>query len=167
MAETSQPARPVLPGEDQKVVTLREFEQRLSDFKNFIAQLFASERELRETITEQHEAARELNAKEVLRRLDELNHAHKTAMENWARSLPREMFIQFKEEHDKWKASVDLALASTMSSIGAIKQLELSVGAMEKLTNKVTGAFVLLGAMGVAGVIALILGIARLTGVVN
>lgn len=185
------PTRPQLPDEDRKAVTLREFEQRSSELKDQFGKALAHERELREEITSKLEDARKLNSDEILRRLNELNHAHSTAMENWARSLPRELFDQWKEDYDKWRTDVGTQLTiiaphtSQINSLMArITALESEVGhmksvgphvvaldarlvIMERLTGRWTGALFLLGAMGVSGVLALILGLARLGGAIQ
>jgi hypothetical protein len=44
---------------------------------------------------------------------------------------------------------------------------ERRIAEIEKLSNKITGALILLGAMGLAGVLGLMLGLARLAGFVR
>lgn len=161
------PARPVLPGEDEKHLTLREFEQRHADLKNLLTTLLDHERESRETITVKLEEARELQAGENKRRLDELNHAHQEARKNWETSLPREMFVSWKAEHDKWRESINLALVAIIPNAQEIATIDARLGGLEKSANKIQGAFILLGVMGLSGVVALLLGLARMAGLVE
>src|SRR5688500_11528006 len=102
MSEADTPARPVIPTEATDVVTLRELEQRLSAMQKLIDERTRYEREILSTRENSIKEAMELAAIETKRRLDELNHAHQMAAENWARSLPREMFHQWEAEHAKW-----------------------------------------------------------------
>ena len=98
-------------------VTLREY----------LEEQLRHERELRETIESKLGESLRLQATETLRRLDELNHAHSVAAENWRTSLPRELFDQYKDEQVKWKEGVNA------------------------LTNKIIGAMILIVFMGMAG----------------
>ena len=115
---------------DDRFVSRRELEQRLR-----------SMRELLRTEAELHSKALELQAAEYKRRLDELNHAHQQAQENWARSLPRETFASFQSEWDKWRAEVN-------DNISAFR-----------------GGIALLRFVGFAGLLALAMELLRLTGV--
>lgn len=183
--------RPVLPGEDTKIVSLREFEQRISELKDTFSKALTHEREIRETITKKIEEARRLNDKEILRRLMELNHAHELAAENWSRSMPREMFDQWQKEYDRWKNDVmsqltallpfakqleDIERRTTSIEASIIERRGLSitvstldgrVSTIESLVSKATGAAILLGLMGLSGVLALFLGLARLAGLLK
>jgi len=49
------------------------------------------------------ERALAVATEELHRRLESLNHAHREAVENWARTLPRETFSQFEREVLKWR----------------------------------------------------------------
>lgn len=135
--------------------------------REFVQEQVLHERELREAITEALATALKLDSIETKRRLDELNHAHDQAMENWRTSLPRELFEQWKAEHLKWRDMVH-------TSISTINQLNIDVGhmmgrlsAIETLSNKLSGALILLGVMGLAGVVGLLIGVARLMGVIQ
>jgi hypothetical protein len=108
-----------------------------------------------------------IQAVETLRRLDELNHSHDTAMENWRHSLPRELFEQWRDDHSKWKETVNTAMVLGAAVHANAARIEARVATIESIANKLTGALILLGAMGVAGVIAFFLGIARLAGVLQ
>ena len=85
--------------------------------------------------------ALELQATEYARRMNELNHAHQQAQENWARSLPRETFSAFVDQWDKWRVDVN-------DNISAFR-----------------GAVALLRFVGIAGVLALLMELLRLSGV--
>jgi multidrug resistance efflux pump len=115
---------------DDRFVSRRELEQRLRAL-----------RELQATKNELHAKALELQATEYARRMDELNHAHKLAEENWARSLPRETFANFVDQWDKWRADVN-------DNISAFR-----------------GGMALLRFIGMAGLLALAMELLRLTGI--
>ncbi len=171
--------------EDARTVSLREFEQRHKELRSELCTAIAHEKAMRETVTEKLEEARGLNAREVLRRLDELNHAHAQAMENWARSLPRELFDQWQREYEKWRGEVgtqltllssipqssaahsvkivelEAKIASLLPTISDLDKVNTRVASLETVRSKVTGAVVLLSIMGVSGVVSLILGLYR------
>lgn len=185
------PARAVLPDEIERTVSLREFEQRLADLAKQIDEKVSAERELRQTRAEALDKALELQATEYARRLQDLNHAHQIALENWARSLPRELFDQWRDEYSKWRESVNTTLTTLLplqtraeANASHIAMLEASIASLsplvqmiapltsrvttiETLSNKLTGALILLGVMGMSGVLALMLGLARLVGVIK
>jgi hypothetical protein len=142
-------------------------EWTLETQREYLLALIEHEREVRQTRADGLAKAVEIQAIETLRRLDELNHAHATAMENWRQSLPRELFEQWREEHAKWKQTVDTAVVVSASQHANLLRLESRIATFETVGNKLTGALYLLGAMGVAGVLAFILGIARLAGVLK
>ena len=139
----------------------------LDTLRQHLLTLIEHEREVRQTRADALAKAVEIQAIETLRRLDELNHAHATAMENWRTSLPRELFEQWREDHAKWKETVNTAMGLGAQVHANTARLETRIATIETGANKVYGAFILLGAMGVAGVIALLLGVARLAGVMN
>ena len=85
--------------------------------------------------------ALELQAAEYARRMNELNHAHQQAQENWARSLPRETFANHLGEWDKWRTEVNNSISSFR------------------------GAVALLRFIGVAGILALLMELLRLGGI--
>jgi hypothetical protein len=139
----------------------------LDTARQHLLALIEHEREVRETRADALAKAVEIQAIETLRRLDELNHAHATAMENWRQSLPRELFEQWRDDHSKWKETVNTAMGLGAQVHANAARLESRVTTIETIANKLTGALILLGAMGVAGVLALMLGIARLAGVLR
>jgi hypothetical protein len=122
------------------------------------------ERELRETVADKLSESLRLANTETLRRLEELNHSHKTSQENWARALPREMFVQWEDEHSKWRESVNRAMLLGASLQNSVTALESRVQVIEVMANKLTGALILLGLMGVVGVVGFLMGVARLAG---
>jgi hypothetical protein len=85
--------------------------------------------------------ALELQAAEYARRMNELNHAHQQAQENWARSLPRETFANFTDQWDKWRVEVNDNISSFR------------------------GGLSLLRFVGMAGLLALLMELLRLTGI--
>jgi hypothetical protein len=139
----------------------------LDTLREYLLTLIAHEREVRQTRSDGLAKAVEIQAIETLRRLDELNHAHATAMENWRTSLPRELFEQWRDEHAKWKETVNTAMALGAQVHANTARVESRIATIETVANKLTGALYLLTAMGVAGVLAFILGIARLAGVLK
>ena len=166
MSEAQTPARAVVPTEQKDYVTLREFEQRLVEMRNLMDERTRYEREILSTRENLVKEALHLQAAEYDRRLTELNHAHATAMENWRMSMPREMFDQWEREYSKWKEQVQLILNSAITP-AAIDRLDERLKVIERGANKITGALILLGFAGLAGVAALVLGLARIAGVVK
>jgi len=131
----------------------------------YLEQQIVHERQQREAASEDVANNLRLQSTEILRRLDELNHAHINAMENWRTSLPRELFDQWRNEYSTWKDVVNVSVRQLSNLDAHVARLDARIGMIEKMANKVTGAIILLGAMGVAGVVSLILGIARISGV--
>lgn len=76
--------------------------------------LGTSERErLREVLTARFDSvldAQKLAYVELQRRLDMLNHAHEEMVRDKAHFQPRELFEQFKKEHDTWRDGVNSSL---------------------------------------------------------
>lgn len=167
MSEAPTPARPVLPSESTEKVSLRELEQRLEAIEKLMNERTRYEREILSTRENSLKEALQLADVETKRRLDELNHAHELAAQNWARSLPREMFEQWKEEFSKWRDGVTRALTKSEPYAEGLASLSQRLTTIENASNKVAGAFVLLGIMGLSGVLALILGLARLAGMLQ
>ena len=66
-----------------------------------------------------------LNHVEVLRRLDELNHAHAQTVIDKQEYLPRQMFEQFVADNTKWREQVNNSISA---SAGANRTLILIVG---------------------------------------
>ena len=115
---------------DDRFVSRRELEQRLIALRELLHQKERS-----------NAAALELQAIENRRRLDELNHAHSIAQDNWARSLPRETFASFQSEWDKWRSEVN----------GNI--------------NTFRGGLALLRFIGLAGLLAFLMELLHLAGI--
>ena len=115
---------------DDRFVSRRELEHRLIALRELLDQ-----REVG------HSRALELQAREYMRRMDELNHAHTQAQENWARSLPRETFTNFVDQWDKWRVTVNEQI------------------------NQFQGGLALLRFVGLAGMLAFLMELLRLTGI--
>lgn len=185
------PARPVLSGEGERMVSLREFEQRTFSLQQQISDQIRFQRELVDTRAIALEKALDLARIETERRLDDLNHAHKNAVENWRQSLPREVFEATLTEWLKWRDTINqhvttlATIPQHISSVdGRVKTLETHsasrasipqelgsiearVQSIENLGNKVAGALILIGFMGMAGVLALAMSLLRLAGIIN
>jgi len=130
MSETPNiPARPVLQGEAERNVTLREFEQRMQALSQQINDQIRAARELADAKAEALSQALKLQAEEYKRRLSELNHAHETAMENWRMSLPREMFESHSTEWQKWRDDLN----TTLTTLGGVNP---SIGALDARLQK-------------------------------
>jgi hypothetical protein len=189
MAEPQQPSRPLHPKEMEQSLSIREYEQRSEALKMWIdsqlehikevaeieAEALKMALDLRASTVEKDQAAKSI---ELARRLDELNHAHKTAMENWARSLPRELFDSFIGEWNKWRSSIDTTLIThqqipiqiaelSSRTMKEIASLESRTARIEGVVQRTTGAFILLGLMGASGVVALAISLMRLAGAVR
>jgi exonuclease VII large subunit len=158
----SVPARPVLPGESERMVSLREFEQRMFALSQQINDQIRSQRELSDTRAEALQTALNLQAEEYRRRLDELNHAHETAMENWRTSLPREMFDSYSNEWQKWRDTVNAQLVTLTHVSPSLTAVELRLQKAEDALQQANGALVLIRFMGFAGVIALVVTFLRM-----
>jgi hypothetical protein len=98
-------------------------------------------RELLDSREHAFSKALELQAAEYSRRMAELNHAHQQAQDNWARSLPRETFSNFVDQWDKWRSDVNASI------------------------NAAQGGLSLLRFIGLAGMLAFLMELLRLTGV--
>lgn len=95
-------------------VSRRELDQRIA----------AMQALLDERVNAQ-QAALGIQTVEIARRLDELNHAHKIAMENWARSLPRENFDLAMRDWDRWRESTNLTIQHAQGAVGLIRWMGL------------------------------------------
>ncbi len=104
-----------------------------------------------------------LSSDEIARRLDELNHAHSEARENWSRSLPRELFESTVKEWDKWRSGVDAMAVLSQSQSAETGNLDQRVLRLEAAAHKVSGALILIGLMGAAGVIAFAMALLRVS----
>lgn len=166
MSEAHSPARPVIPTEQKDLVTLREFEQRMSELRQLYDERTRYEREILSTRENLMEKALQKQASEYERRLTELNHAHATAMENWRTSMPRELFDQWEREYQKWKEGIQFT-QTKLVTVEALDRMDTRLKEIERGANKVAGALVLLGFAGAAGIIGLLLGILRLAGVLQ
>jgi len=96
-------------------VTRRELDQRIA----------AMQALLDERLNAQN-VALAIRTTEIARRLDELNHAHKTAMENWARSLPRENFDLTVRDWDRWRESTNSTIQGAQGALGLIRWMGLA-----------------------------------------
>lgn len=110
---------------------------------------------------------RKTQATEYERRLTELNHAHAQAVAEKERTMPRESFQAFHEDFVRWRDKVNEAILSTAETKAAVVELRVSMGVINSMANKIQGAMILIGLMGMAGVLALVLGLARLAGVLQ
>ncbi|HXM63714.1 MAG TPA: hypothetical protein VN950_22830 [Terriglobales bacterium] len=66
-----------------------------------------------------------LNHLEILRRLDELNHAHVQATADKQELLPRQLFEQFTNDNAKWREAVTKSISE---SVGSNRTLIVVVG---------------------------------------
>lgn len=150
---STQPTRPVLPNEMEKSLSIREYEQRHDALKSTLAGQFSHLREVSEIRAAALEKALDLQAaaqekalllqaSEYARRLEELNHAHKIATENWARSLPRENFDLVVNDLNRWRDQTNQTIQTALGALGLIRW------------------------MGLLGVIALILSFLRMAKVI-
>lgn len=166
MSESHTPARPVLPSEVRDLVTLREFEQRLSEFGRLLDERTRYEREILSTRENLLKDAKDLQAREYERRLSELNHAHESAMENWRQSLPRELFDSFLTEYRNWRDTVNTSLTAGAMMPSTLVNLEKRQEITEATLQQAMGALVLIRFMGFAGVLALLVSFLRMANVI-
>lgn len=164
MSEAHTPARPVIPTEQKDFVTLREFEQRFQELRQLFDERTRYEREILSTRENSIKEALGKQSLEYERRLTELNHAHETARQNWQTSMPRELFEQWEREYQKWKENIQVIL-NRLVTVEALDRMDIRLKEIERGANKVSGALVLLGFTGAAGIVALLLGVLRLAGV--
>jgi hypothetical protein len=113
------------------------------------------------------ESARALQAREYERRLTELNNSHKLAVDERNRVVSREAFDSSLQEYAHWKEEVNAQLIILGTLRAEIAELRGSVQLMTALGNRIQGAMLFVGSMGVAGVLALLLGLARIAGVLQ
>ncbi len=189
MSAEKDPSRSTSSGSEY--VQLREFEQRIQELKDLIASEVKHERELREAKQASIGTANTLALNEIDRRLGELNHAHAQAMENWARTLPREMFESWQKEYDRWKLDINTTLTATAPLGGDVKALEARISAqaglsaafstamtdlselskkveaIEKNANRISGGIIFAAAVGILGLISVIVGFARIAGLIG
>ena len=156
--------RPVLPNEIKDTVSIREFEQRISNLMLQIENRIQAEAELIETKSNLLDKALALQAKEYERRLFELNHAHEIALENWRMSLPREMFDLAQTEFVRWKDLVNLDLTNIKQDITHAKETDVKLVSTVETVNQINGALTLIRFMGFAGVTALIVTMLKMAG---
>lgn len=166
MSEANTPARPVIPTEQKDFVTLREFEQRFQELRQLFDERTRYEREILSTRENSIKEALGKQSVEYERRLTELNHAHQIAKENWAQSMPRELFVQWEREYQKWKETMQVALQKLVT-VEALDRVDMRVKDLERTGNKVSGAMLLLGFAGAAGIAGLLLGLLRIAGVMK
>lgn len=127
-----------------------------------------------------------LQKDEYARRLNELNHAHKIAEDNWQKTLPRESFDIWKDEFNKWKADVALKTSGfitrdffetwkkenekwkdTVAPVRDVDVIFKSVEDLKVILNRAQGIIMFLQFAGAAGIIGLLIGILRMTGVIK
>lgn len=172
------PPRAQLPDEIERSVSQREYEQRHSDLERHLAAeiyrvlttaelLVSHQTEIASERNAAQDKALTLQAIEYQRRLDALNHANERAIENWNRTLPRELFDAFVREGDKWRDDVNLKLASCGGGQTQITATMARVTALEAAVLSAQGALTLIRFMGFAGAIALLLSLLRLAGVIQ
>lgn len=150
------PARPVLPSEAERYVTLREFEQRLYNMQMHMVENIKAQRELSDFRATALEKALLLQASEYERRLNVLNHAHEVAVKEAARVVPREMFDQFGSEWNKWRDDVNTKLTNLVPIIERMNGHEVRTRHLESANQTFQGALTIVRFMGFAGVMALI-----------
>lgn len=124
-----------------------------------LQQAVLHERELREAHRLETQRAIELYQEEVARRLDVLNHAHQNAMENWAQSLPREMFEAYREEQQKRTEelkSTTIAIQARQDS--RMEEVRLAINTIQ--TRSATWMVILGVFMGGVSVVGSVLAIA-------
>jgi len=80
-------------------------------------ELLTAERDARQTQQTTNKEALDLQAKEYGRRLDELNHAHATALEVQSKTVTREMFDQYRESQAKEQASFEHEIQTFKDSV--------------------------------------------------
>ena len=101
---------------DDRVTLQKQIEREIAYVRELIDQRIALQ-----------EAARELHAVEIARRLDELNHNHARAEEALAKTVPREVFEDYKssmsealeiarKEQQLWKDTVNQAITQSQTS---------------------------------------------------
>lgn len=103
--------------------------------------------------------ALKLQANEYGRRLSELNNAHERAEKALTMTVSREMFEQFKENYEQRHR--------TVASVESMVALEAKVDLLIRQGDRTSGALTLVRFMGVAGVVALLLGLLRMAGVIT
>ena len=155
-------------------LTLREYEQRLEDAKYFYAKQIELlkeflEAELAHAVQVQgakddaRRVALEGQAKEYSRRLDELNNAHERAEKAVERTERTTVSSALHESYAK-------EVGTRMNSFATLEQFSTVAGKVDILirqSDRTAGALNLVRYMGVAGVIALLLGLLRLAGLTH
>lgn len=167
MDDAQTPARPVLPSERNEVVSLREFEQRLHTLHRMFDERTRYEREILESRSQALDEALKIASAEIARRLEELNHAHANAIQNWRQSLPREVFEATVAEWSRWRDTVNTHMTLMVSVPQSIVNVDTRIKAMETLANKISGAMILIAMMGFAGVMSLALALLRMAGFIH
>ncbi len=115
----------------ESFVSRRELDQRIAAMQALLDERMNAEKR-----------ALDIRSEETARRLGELNHAHQTAMENWARSLPRENFELTISDINRWRDNTNVTIQNAIGALGLIRW------------------------MGLLGVMALILQFLRMTKVI-
>lgn len=79
-----------------------------------------------------------LQADELARRLDELNHAHAKATEDKMQFLPREVFEQSQKEERSWREQVNNTLAEAKGRATILAAImSIAVGIVVLVISKI------------------------------
>ena len=167
-----------------ETVTLREYSERTVILRDELVRadgvLHASMAALREELLRGLVSARALSDSqreadktavglahvETLRRLEELNHAHAIAIENWRQSLPREVYEAAVREWQTWRDNVQRQVDQTAGAVSDINRLSSDLKKVEEAVQQALGALTLIRFMGFAGVVALIVTFLRMAKVI-
>jgi len=80
----------------------------------------------------------DIQATELSRRLDELNHAHAKSVEDKAQFLPREVFDQSQREERSWREQVNNTLAEAKGRATILAAImSIAVGIVVLVISKV------------------------------
>ena len=161
----------------EEKVTLREFSERTSALRDELVRADAvlrdellrgldDSRQVSESQRATNKIAVDLAHVETLRRLDELNHAHANAIENWRQSLPREVYDSNVRELQTWRDGVNRQVDALASVASDLVRLEADVKKIEASAQQALGALTLIRFMGFAGVVALIVTFLRMAKVI-
>lgn len=160
--------------------------QELEFNKKYEAQYRTLLKELETQYKQLIKDALDLSKGELARRLDVLNHAHEEAISNWSKTLPRETFEIWKNEHDRWKQELALLVTSfmtvtvfdawrkendkwkeTVAPIADQKIIMQNVDKLETALNQFQGIIRFLQFAGISGILALLIALLRLSGLIK
>lgn len=167
MSEATTPARPVLPSEQRDWVTLREFEQRMSEFRALMDERTRYEREKTNERAQALDKAMALQAIEYERRLTDLNHHREETVSNLRATVQRDVYDTKMGELSRWQRIVDAQLIIDAQAVADQKALESKLDLLTVTLQRAEGALTLIRFMGFAGVVALIISFLRLAGVMT